>query len=245
MSDPYRPGQYPAGPDQTTRIPPVRSHGGPPHGPRPPAPTGQPSPDRTKQWVLRGLGLLLVAVVSGMLWWLVQQGGGSSATDDPGTTTGAKPAGKYTFTKAAELPDTVRDSNCEEHSYGKTQKFFKEHKCVGLSRQLYTADVDGRKAYASVSVVQMADGQDAQDLKTLTGQDQTGNVTDLVKDNGVKIAGGPKVLTGGGFAASVSGKTVVIVEADFAGTKKPSDGDLLDEVCKDALRMGDEVSHSG
>jgi hypothetical protein len=195
--------------------------------------------------VLRGLGLLLVAVVSGMLWWLVQQGGGSSATDDPGSTsTGAKPAGKYTFTKAAELPNVIRDSNCEEHSYGKVQKFFKDHRCVGLTRQLYTANVDGRKAYSSVSVVQMANAQDAQALKSLTEQDQTGNVVDVLKDKGVKV-NGLSALSNGGFDARASGPTVVIVESDFEGGHKSADGDLLDGVSTDALRLGDEVTHSG
>ncbi|GAB3906466.1 hypothetical protein GCM10029964_103250 [Kibdelosporangium lantanae] len=244
MSDPYRPGQYPAGPDQTTRIPPVRSHGGPPRGPRPPAPAGQPNPDRTKQWVLRGLGLLVVAVVSGMLWWLVQQGGGQSSSDgDTPATSGAKPAGKYTFAKAAELPGAVRDSDCEEHSYNKVKTFFKDHRCVSLTRQLFTADVNGHKVYSSVSVVQMANAADAQALKALTEQDGTGNVTDVLKDKGVK-AGGLKLLANGGFDAKVSGSSVVIVESDFDGSK-PTDGDLLDGVSTDALRLGDEVSRAG
>jgi hypothetical protein len=192
--------------------------------------------------VLRGLGLLLVAVVSGMLWWLVQQGGDPSATGDNPATSGAKPAGKYTFTKATELPNAVRDSDCEEHSYNKVQKFFKDHKCVGLTRQLYTADISGHKVYTSVSVVQMANATDAQALKSLTEQDGTGNVTDVLKDKGLKV-GSLRLLANGGFDAKVSGPTVVIVESDFDGSK-PSDGGLLDGVSTDALRLGDEVTHS-
>ncbi|MFD1051125.1 hypothetical protein ACFQ1S_39130, partial [Kibdelosporangium lantanae] len=96
---------------------------------------------------------------------------------DTPATSGAKPAGKYTFAKAAELPGAVRDSDCEEHSYNKVKTFFKDHRCVSLTRQLFTADVNGHKVYSSVSVVQMANAADAQALKALTEQDGTGNVT--------------------------------------------------------------------
>jgi hypothetical protein len=247
VSDPYRPGQYPSGPDQTTRIPPVRAQSGPPRGPLPPARggQGQPAPaNKTRLYLLRGLGLVGVAVVSGMLWWLIQQGGNSPASDNTATTGTAKPAGKYTFAKAPELPDTVRDSNCEEHSYNKVKTFFRDHKCVGLTRQLYTADINGRKTYTSVSVVQMGNAQDAQALENLTRQNDTGNVIDVLKDKGVKVTN-LKSLTGGGFAAKTTGQTVIIVESDFEGGSKDPDEPVLDGVSEDALRLGDELAHAG
>jgi hypothetical protein len=190
--------------------------------------------------VLKGLGLLLIAVVSGMLWWLIQQGSGAPASNDTKSTGTQKPVGKYTFAKATELSGPVRDSNCVEHSYRKVQTYFKGKNCTSLIRGLYTVAKDGKTAYASVSVVQMPSAQDAQDLKTLTEQDDTGNVADLVRDKKAKV-GSLQNLSSGGFAAKVESSTVIIVEADYESSSKPAEKSTLDDICNDALRLGDEL----
>jgi hypothetical protein len=247
VSDPYRPGQYPAGPDQTTRIPPVVSRQGPPRGARPQA--QGPQPDKRREYLLKGLGLLLVAVVSGMLWWLIQQGNTSPPADPTGSGATSKPtAGKYTFARASQVTKPLSDSNCEEHSYqggGKpgVKSFFKDKKCLGMVRQLYTATVDGRTVYTSVAVVEMANAQDAQELMRLTESDGTGNVSDLVRDKVAKVQGLAN-LSGGGFQAAVKDSHVVIVESDFEGGSKNADEQTLDDICKDALRLGEEIRQS-
>ncbi|TCO56819.1 hypothetical protein [Actinocrispum wychmicini] len=242
MSDPYRPGQYPPpGPDQTTRIPPVPGRPMPQRGPRP-RPDGQR--DKRREYLLKGLGLLLVAVVSGMLWWLIQQGGGSPDSAGAGASGKNKPpAGKYVFTKSTELSGPVRDSNCVEHSYRKVQTFFKTKNCTSLVRQLYSAPVNGKTAFASVAVVVMPTAQDAQDLKSLTEQDDTGNVADLVRDKKVKV--GTLSNLSNGFAARVQDATVVIVEANYESGSKDADKQALDDVANDALRLGDELRQPG
>jgi hypothetical protein len=196
--------------------------------------------DKTREYVLKGLGLLLVAVVSGMLWWLIQQGGNSPSSDDTASTGTAKPAGKYTFAKDPAVNGPLRDSNCEEHSYLKVKAFFKTNKCTGMTRQLYTSTVNGKTAYTSVSVVDMANAQDAQQLKALTEANETGNVSDLVRENKVKVPGLSN-LSGGGFAAKVADSHVIIVESDFEGGSKNADESVLDDVSTDALRLGDEI----
>ena len=237
VSDPYRPGQY-SRPDQTTRIPPVQSRPVPPRAPqqRPPQPQEQ-QPNKTREYVLKGLGLLLVAVVSGMLWWLIQQGNRPDSPDN--TAVGAQqPQGKFQFTKNDPAAAPILDSNCEEHSYLKVKKFFADTKCTGLTRQLYTATVDGKKTYTSVSVVRMADAQAAQELKKLTEETGTGNVSDLVREGKPKVAG-LKSLSEGGFAATIQGSDVIIVESDYEGGSKNTDEAKLKEVSADALRLGE------
>lgn len=236
MSDSYRPGHYPS-PEQTTRIPRV-PHQAPRQAPRR---SPEPGKNKTREYVLKGLGLVLVAVVSGMLWWLVQQGNSrpESSQDTGGTTT---PKTKYEFVKHEEVPEPVRDSKCSTSSYNDTRKFFEKNPCTRLTRELYTATVDGRKVFTSVAVVRMPSAEKARELKELTERDNTGNVNDLVRENRVKVPG-LKTLSGGGFASKIDGSDVVIVESDFDGGSKKEDEPKLDDICKDALAKGDEIKN--
>jgi hypothetical protein len=189
------------------------------------------------------LGLLLVAVVSGMLWWLIQQGSRTPPADT--TTAGTEqPRGKFQFVKYDQTAIPVLDSNCEEHSYLKVKKFFADKKCAMLTRQLYTTTVDGHKTYSSVSVVRMTNPQDAKELKDLTEASNTGNVNDLLREGKVKVAG-LKSLSDGGFAATIHESDVIIVESDFEGGSKSADEPRLKEVSADALRLGDELRRQG
>jgi hypothetical protein len=216
----------------------------PPRAPqqRPPRPP-EPPQNKTREYVMKGLGLLLVAVVSGMLWWLIQQG---NRPDSPGTNNAStqQPQGKFQFAKNDPSGVPVQDSNCEEHSYLKVKKFFADKKCTGLTRQLYTATVDGKKTYTSVSVVRMGNPQDAKELKDLTEVTGTGNVSDLVREGKPKVAG-LKSLSEGGFAATIQGSDVIIVESDYEGGSKNTDEAKLKEVSADALRLGEELRRQG
>ncbi|WP_173124528.1 hypothetical protein [Kibdelosporangium persicum] len=234
MSDSYRPGQYHS-PDQTTRIPRVPSH------PVPPRRTPEPGQNKTREYVLKGLGLVLVAVVSGMLWWLIQQSNNSTETS-PQPSDSASPQTKFRFVKHELVSEPVRDSNCARVSYEDVKKFFERKPCTGVTRELYTATVDGRKAYTSVAVVRMSNAADAQELEKLTRTDGTGNVNDLVKDGRVKVPG-LRSLGGGAFASKVSGNDVIIVESDFEGGSKNQDEAKLEEISTDALAFGDKLKN--
>ncbi|MBP2323891.1 hypothetical protein JOF56_004276 [Kibdelosporangium banguiense] len=234
MSDPYRPGQYPQpGLDQTTRIPPLRS--------RQPMPSRAPEPptNKTREYVLKGLGLLLVSVLSGMLWWLIQQGG-----NDPGPSaqdkTPVQPQTKFKFVKHEQANAPVMDSNCESNSYEKVKQFFAKKPCTQMVRELYVTTVDGKTAYSSVAMVRMTSAADAEELKKLTETNGTGNVTDLVRAGRVKVQG-LKSLSNGAFAAKVVGNDVIIVESDFEGGSKKEDEAKLEEVSDEALTMGDAL----
>jgi hypothetical protein len=212
----------------------------PPRAPQQRPPQEQPPPpNRTREYLLKGLGLVLVAVVSGMLWWLIQQGNRPQQSDNTAANT-QQPQGKFQFTKNDPSAGPILDSNCEEHSYQKVKEFFAGTKCVGLTRQLYTTTVDGKKTYTSVSVVRMGNAQDAAALKALTEKSGTGNVSDLVREGRPKVAG-LKSLSDGGFAAGIQDADVIIVESDYEGGSKNADEARLDEVSADAVRLGEEM----
>ncbi|MCE7007621.1 hypothetical protein LWC34_33080 [Kibdelosporangium philippinense] len=233
MSDPYRPGQYNS-PDQTTRIPRVTSHPAPPQRRAP-----EPGNNKTREYVLKGLGLVGVAVVSGMLWWLIQQSGNAPDTSSLSTST-PQPTTKFKFVKHEQVAEPVRDSNCARVSYSKVQDFFEKKPCTEVIRELYTTNVDGKKVFSSVAVVRMSSSADAAELKKLTETNGTGNVNDLVKDGRVKVAGLAS-LGNGAFAAKISGNDVIIVESDIEGGSKKGDDAKLEEISTDALAFGEQL----
>ncbi|SDY03665.1 hypothetical protein SAMN05421504_104294 [Amycolatopsis xylanica] len=176
--------------------------------------------------VLKGAGLVGIALVSGLVWWLIRHEPAEPVAEPPG-----KSAGEFQFA-VAESPQVATD--CEAHSYSKTKEFFAEHMCTRLSRALYTTTAGGAKALVSVVLVTMPDGEQAQELKKLTDRDGTGNVDDLVKDGTAKIPNAPKVYKAK-YDSHVTGNEVAIVMADFFDGHK--DDPLLKRITTDALRL--------
>ncbi len=183
-----------------------------------------------RRYLLPAVALVAVAVVSGLLWSVVNRPSHDATTTVPATT--SVPAGKYQFTQAH---GTVVDSDCVAHSYGKAKQFLSKTRCQRLTRTLYTTTADGVEVFSSVSAVRMADASAAAGLEQLTDRNNTGNITDLVKD-GVTAPGAPKELAGGGYASSRDGRLVTIVESKPAEGKKLSD-QVLTGVSRDALRL--------
>ncbi|MGH3622550.1 MAG: hypothetical protein ACRDQ5_12275 [Sciscionella sp.] len=208
---------------------------------RPPAvssPRERPPKQRrsgSNGYLLKGLGLLAVSVVSGVTWYLSHHEPATS--QDHSSRTVASSSGEFTFIRAG---GPVRDSDCAAHSYSAVRKFFTRTPCEQLTRTLYTSHpTAGRTAVSSVSVVRMPDHRAACRLQRLTNSDGTGNVTDLPAD-GVTVPAAPDTLRGGGYASSVRGATVTIVESDYTGSVPDtrSAERLLVKVSKDALRLG-------
>jgi hypothetical protein len=139
--------------------------------------------------------------------------------------------GAYDFT-LAEGP--VVSTDCASNSYGKTKAFFNDHPCSRLSRALYTTTSGGAKVLVSVMLVRMPDAGQAQQLKTLTDQDKTGNVNDLVRDGTSKIAGAPD-LGSGQYTSATDGPEATIVLAKFFDNRSAKP--LLTQICADATRL--------
>jgi hypothetical protein len=133
-----------------------------------------------------------------------------------------------------------------ERAYGQIKAFFQGTRCDQLTRALYTTTApDGRKVYANISVVRMRSTDEAAQLRALTDKDGTGNVSDLVKDGTVKLPPLTCLCNGGGYKAVQHDANVIIVESDYEpGAKrgdKTQDESVLDAICEDAIRLGDQI----
>jgi hypothetical protein len=222
----------PSGRPQTAARPPGR----PQRAPRP------PKPQQEKQgWVLKALGLVAVAVVSGMLWWLIQQ---NRDQPPPETQPNADPAtvGDYNFVRHPEVPTTLIDSDCANHAYDDIEKFLDQNRCALVARALFTTNAEGQQVYTSVSVVRMQNLEDATKLKQLTDLNGTGNVNDIIKEKTVKVTG-LTTLANGGYASAQHELDVIIVESDWApeGKRTKDQAELLKKISTDAIRLGDDI----
>ncbi|MDQ7810211.1 hypothetical protein Q5425_41355 [Amycolatopsis sp. A133] len=194
---------------------------------------GPPARD-TRSLLLRGAGLVAIAVVSGLLWFLIRHG---SATDEPVAQPPAQNTGQFKFTKVA---GPEKSADCAAKSYGDTKDFFTDSPCRSLVRALYTAESGGAKALVSVVVVGMPDSTQAKALKALTEKDGTGNVTDLVKDKTFAGTGTPSVSgSDAAYASTVDGTNTTIVLADFYDKHK--DKNLIERIADDALRLSSDL----
>jgi hypothetical protein len=237
VSAPYRPGQS-QWPDHQSqrpdRPPPIQFR------PEDQEPRGNPA----LAWTLRIVGLVAVAVISGVVWWYIQQEQGGSPTGYGGGETQQQSSGAYDFTAKLDAPQV--DESCAEHAYGDTKGFFQEHQCDRLTRSVFTTTIDGRTIYTSVSVVEMPDEETAGALRELTDTDGSGNVSDLVREDVVAVDGLKSLSNGGGYDSAQQGKQVVIVESDY-DPNAAADGteDELDKVSTDAIRLGADMLADG
>ncbi|MFF5093858.1 MULTISPECIES: hypothetical protein [Actinosynnema] len=245
---PPRPGGAPpyGGYDQGFPPPPPPRYGAPAQQrPRshPPTATGLSAvPFQRRTAVVRIIGLVGIAVVSGLVWMMFQSGEGPKSSSGSPTPSSAPvvPAGEFEFTPSTQAPAPRRDAECASHAYGQAKDFFGKTPCEELIRALYTttAAANGAKVYTSVAVVRMKSPEDATALMELTNRDGTGNVNDLVKDGAVKVDG-ITTLGGGGYASKLSDRDVVIVESDTAKADNTGAGhtDLMRRISADALRL--------
>jgi hypothetical protein len=204
----------------------------------PPAPARNPA----LIWVLRGLGLVAVAVISGTAWYYIT--GDSAPSGSARNTTSNQAQGEFVFTPYEGAHNPRRDTSCAEHSYDDVKKFFTTTPCEQLTRALYTTTLDGQTVYTSVAVVRMPSAADATRLREKVDADDTGNVTDLIRDGVVKITGLPRGLAGGGYKSAQHDRDLVIVESDFAPAAKRTEAQIesLKRVSTDAIRLGDQLS---
>ncbi|MFD7656448.1 hypothetical protein ACFV4N_20965 [Actinosynnema sp. NPDC059797] len=205
------------------------------------APPPPPPPDRSRRGlVLKGVGLLGVAVLSGLVWLLVKPSGETTTTP----TTTSTPAGQFAFTKSPQVPEPLRDSDCASHAYGETRTFLTKTPCQQLTRALYTTTTpDGATVYTSVSVVRMKTAEDAAALKDLTNRNGTGNVNDLIKDGAVEVPG-MTTLGNGGYASDQRDREVIIIESDTAkhGPNETEHNHLMKKISFDALRLAADLT---
>jgi hypothetical protein len=189
------------------------------------------------------LALIVVAALAIVGWMALrddEEGAGSTASD----TTAAEPseagpqpgdvqeAGGIQFTvQAAQVDET-----CAGHAYGDTQAFLDANDCTGLSRALYSAELDGGPIVVSVSRVQMPDNTIARELQALTDTNGSGNVSDLLRE-GVRYTGSPAELSGAEYASAVSGSVVTIVESAWVEENSEGSSAEIDQAATAGLEL--------
>lgn len=201
----------------------------------------EPEPAPAMTWAMRVLGLVAVAVLSGVVYWYIDindkpAGGGAGQQ-----TTAAPREGVYDFAVHPQVPKPRPDNDCPGHAYGKTKTFLAQPGvCTKLVQAGYTTMVGDREVLITVSVLHLASPEKALELQELTQKNQTGNVKDLVLQKVIKVDGLESLANGGGYHSRVEGAVITIVEGDF--TKRgPKDEKTLDAVCEDALRLGEKI----
>jgi hypothetical protein len=165
-----------------------------------------PQSKPTTGYLLKGAGLVAIAVISGLLWWLVRH-------EDPAPVVAQPPPKTQAFDfQMVEGPKV--STNCEENSHGEVKKFFSDTPCRRLSRALYQTTSGKATALVSVVLVGMPDSDKSAALKKVTDGDNTGNVNDLLYDHTAKIAGAPNIGNGE-YESRIDGTEVTIVLVDF------------------------------
>jgi len=191
-----------------------------------PLPRIQAAPRRSGN-PLKGLGLVAIAVVSGLVWWLIR-------AEPAGTPVAQPPVVKEFAFALAEGPAV--STNCAANSTGQVRAWFAGHPCQRLARGLYTTTAAGNaRVITSVAVITMPGQDEAIQLKGLADADGTGNVNDLLKDGTASISGAPGSLADGKYRARVSGNQVTIVLSAFFD--RHSDDRTLTRVDIEALDL--------
>lgn len=211
-------------------------------GNQPPPPVPPQPPKRALPF--KALGLVGIAVLSGLVWLALSTGGSSTPELPPPGTSATATAGEFAFVKSDQVPEPMRDSKCADHAYGQTKDFLIKTPCQQLVRAAFTTKLaDGRTAYTSVSIVRMRSTEDATKFKELTSADGTGNVNDLVLE-GVVTVPGLKSLAKGGFANQLRDRDVLIVETDAMphGPDEAAHNKLMKRISTDAFRLAKDMN---
>jgi hypothetical protein len=198
---------------------------------------------RTGLLVVLALVLVALLAVGGWLVLRDPDDGGTGAAGTPSQTTGeVAEAGPQVgdVQDVDGVPFTVEavrvDDTCVGHAYGETSTFFDTTNCTGLSRALYSAQLDGGAVVVSVARVRMPDTATARDLRALTDRNGSGNVSDLLRE-GVTYSGGPAELSGAEYASAVSGPVVTIVESAWVDPGSGGSGADLDRMAAGGLSL--------
>lgn len=119
----------------------------------------------------------------------------------------------------------IDNVKCRALSYGQVQDFFTRTPCRGISRvQFPVVDGQGHTASVLVSRVRWSRYSDARAFKRLIDVHGTGDIEPVL----------PVVrFTGHHYGSDRRGKTVVVAEAESAGTAMS--GQLLDEIARTAV----------
>ncbi|WP_228046346.1 hypothetical protein [Saccharopolyspora montiporae] len=194
-----------------------------------PGPGGQRGKITPGGWVLRGLALFAVSLISGLLWLVVRPGGDEEAAPPP------EPQTQHDF-QPVHREEAFQ--GCQQVSTDRIQEFFGDSECEHLTRALYTTTLpDGERALTSVVTVLMPDEATARSLDELTTRDGTGNIRDLVDDGRAGTEEMPP-LGDRAYGSERQGRLVVIGDSAYFDQDTPRKDPTLLQVTQDALNLG-------
>ncbi|SDW84775.1 hypothetical protein SAMN05216215_1005300 [Saccharopolyspora shandongensis] len=199
------------------------------------APVAQPEPEPQPRriaptgWLLRGLGLVAISVLSGLIWLLIKPD-----TDDEAASPPAE-VPRYQF---VPIHREEAFQGCQSVSTAKIKSFFQKQECTHLTRALYSTTLpDGTRVLTSLVTVLMPDAATAQQLNDLTTKDGTGNIRDLVDDGRDGTKGMP-ALDDDAYASGRQESLVVIGDSAYFDKNTPHKDPALLDVTKEALKLG-------
>lgn len=202
-----------------------------------------PARPRGRAALLAAVALLVVAVLAAGGWLFLRdegRAGGRPAAGSSSPSTAAVELSVGATQVVGGTPFTVQalqaDDTCAGHAYGDTAAFLAATDCTGLSRALYSAQVDGAPVVVSVVRVRMSDTGVARELQTLTDRDGSGNVSDLLRE-GVRYPGSPAELSGAEYASAVSGPTVTIVKNNWVDEDAAGASPAIDAIADAGLSL--------
>ena len=182
-------------------------------------------------WAFRGLVLLVVAVVSGLIWHVIKP-----ASKAPDQAHPAEPQTKYQYTPVMQQEGF---QGCASVATDQIKSYLSAHPCEHLTRALYTTSLpEGQNVLVSVVTVRMPDATTAAELNSLTTKDSTGNIQDLVESGHDLPPGLPRLDNDAGYQSEQQGQLVVLGESAYYGKKSNPKDPVLKDVTKDALRKG-------
>lgn len=197
---------------------------------------------RGRVLVMTLVAVLVLALLGVGGWYLVRDREGGGGTEAGSTTPQTEEAGPevgdvHVVAGVEYRVEALQvDETCADHAYGDTAAYFAELDCTGLSRALYSAEVDGAPVVVSVSRVQMPDTGAARELQALTDRNGSGNVSDLLRE-GVRYTGSPDELSGAEYASAVSGTAVTIVESAWVEDDAAGSSAQVDAVADAGLTL--------
>ncbi|MGW5645458.1 hypothetical protein ACWEV3_20685 [Saccharopolyspora sp. NPDC003752] len=197
------------------------------------APVAQPEPQPRRitptGWLLRGLGLVAISVLSGLIWLMIKPDTDDEAAPPPAEVP------RYEF---VPIHREEAFQGCQNVSTAKIKSFFQKQECAHLTRALYSTKLpDGTRVLTSLVTVLMPDAATAQQLNDLTTKDGTGNIRDLVDDGRDGTKGMPG-LDDDAYASGRQDRLVVIGDSAYFDKNTPHKDPVLLDVTKEALKLG-------
>ncbi|MEV0702340.1 hypothetical protein AB0I53_31100 [Saccharopolyspora sp. NPDC050389] len=195
-------------------------------------PQAQPEPPPRRVtptgWLLRGLGLVAISVLSGLIWLTIKPDSEDEAAPPPEVP-------RYEF---VPIHREEAFQGCQSVSTSKIKNFFQKQECTHLTRALYSTKLpDGTRVLTSLVTVLMPDAGAAQQLNDLTTKDGTGNIRDLVDDGRDGTKGMP-ALDDDAYASGRQDRLVVIGDSAYFDKNTPNKDPALLDVTKEVLKLG-------